>query len=78
MTPVDPSIHTPVQRLTRDLANAARTISDAEARFLCDAYYAMQDQRIRADGQIRSIVKNPARSMRKPARWSRRSNRTTC
>jgi Transposase IS116/IS110/IS902 family len=57
--PVDPALLTPVQRLTRDLASAARTISDAEARFLVDAYYSMQDQRIRADGQIRSIVKNP-------------------
>jgi hypothetical protein len=48
-----------VQRLTKDLAIAARTISDAEARFLVDAYYSMQDARIRSDGQIRSIVKNP-------------------
>lgn len=55
----DPAILTPVARLSRDLVNAARTISDAEARFLVDAYYSMQDQRIRADGQIRSIVKNP-------------------
>jgi hypothetical protein len=59
MTHQDPALLTPVQRLTRDLANAAMTISDAEARFLVDAYYAMQDARIRADGQIRSIVKNP-------------------
>jgi hypothetical protein len=58
-THTDPAILTPVQRLSRDLANAARTISDAEARFLVDAYYSMQDARIRADGQIRSIVKNP-------------------
>jgi hypothetical protein len=49
----------PIQRLTRDLANASVTISDAEARFLVDAFYVMQDARIRADGQIRSIVKNP-------------------
>lgn len=55
----DPGLLTPVQRLSRDLANAARTMSDAEARFLVDAYYSMQDQRIRSDGQIRSISKNP-------------------
>jgi hypothetical protein len=48
-----------VRRLSKDLLNAARTISDAEARFLTDAYYILQDARIRADGQIRSIVKNP-------------------
>jgi hypothetical protein len=55
----DPALLTPVQRLSRDMANAAKTISDAEARFLVDAYYSMQDARIRADGQIRSIVKTP-------------------
>jgi hypothetical protein len=48
-----------VKRLSKDLAAAARTISDAEARFLVDAYYTMQDGRIRADGQVRSIEKNP-------------------
>jgi hypothetical protein len=47
------------KRLSKDLATAARTISDAEARFLVDAYYTMQDGRIRADGQVRSIEKNP-------------------
>src|SRR5260221_6095257 len=52
-------IMTPIQRLTRDLANAAYTLSDAEARFLVDSYYVMQDARIRADGQIRSINKSP-------------------
>jgi len=48
-----------VKRLSKDLALAARTISDAEARFLVDAYYVMQDGRIRAAGQVRSIEKNP-------------------
>jgi hypothetical protein len=47
------------KRLSKDLATAARTISDAEARFLVDAYYTMQDGRIRAAGQVRSIEKNP-------------------
>lgn len=49
---------TPIQRLTRDLKNASATLSDAEARFLVDSYYQMQDARIRADGQVRSIEKN--------------------
>lgn len=48
----------PIQRLTRDLANASATLSDAEARFLVDSYYQMQDARIRADGQVRSINKS--------------------
>ena len=47
---------TPIQRLTRDLRTAAITLTDTEARFLVDSYYMMQDQRIRADGQIRSMV----------------------
>jgi hypothetical protein len=54
---------TPIQRLTRDLASAARTMSDAEARFLVDSYYQMQDGRIRADGQVRSITKAPVETM---------------
>lgn len=45
----------PLQRLTRDLANSARTLGKAEARFLVDAYYTMQDQRIRAANQVRSL-----------------------
>jgi hypothetical protein len=57
---IPPTIDLPaVQRLSKDLVTAARTISDAEARFLVDAYYSMQDGRIRADGQVRSIEKNP-------------------
>jgi len=49
----------PIQRLTRDLATAAITLSDAEARFLVDSYYTMQENRIRAAGQIRSIKEEP-------------------
>lgn len=46
----------PVTRLTRDLRNAARTLSDDEARFLVDAYYAMQRDRIRAGHQVRTLA----------------------
>lgn len=45
----------PVARLTRDLRNAARTLSTDEARFLVDAYYAMQSDRIRAEHQERTL-----------------------
>ncbi len=48
-----------IQRLTKDLKDAAVTLSDTEARFLVDAYYIMQDQRIRTDGQIRSMGEEP-------------------
>lgn len=44
----------PTLRLTKDLKEAAATLSTAEARYLVDAYYQMQHDRIRADAQIRS------------------------
>jgi Transposase IS116/IS110/IS902 family len=45
----------PVQRLTKDLAAASATLSDQEARYLVDLYYQMQENRIRAFGQVRSM-----------------------
>lgn len=45
-----------ILKLTKDLKTAAYTLSDKEARFLVDAYYQMQDKRIVAQGQIRSIT----------------------
>lgn len=47
---------TPITLLTRDLKKAAVTLTDKEARFLVDAYYMMQDQRIRSGNQIRSMT----------------------
>lgn len=44
-----------VVRLAKDLREAAKTLSDDEARFLVDAYYAMQKDRIRADNQVRAL-----------------------
>ena len=46
-------------RLTRDLANAAVTLSDDEARYLVDAYYLMQENRKRSDNQVRSMSAEP-------------------
>lgn len=45
----------PIQRLTKDLRSAAVTLSPHEARFLVDAYYMMQENRIRAAAQIRAL-----------------------
>lgn len=45
-----------VQRLSRDLAKAATTLSHDEARFLVDAYYTMQEDRIRSDAQVRALT----------------------
>lgn len=44
-----------VQRMSRDLAAAAQTLNDQEARFLVDAYYMMQDDRKRSHNQIRAL-----------------------
>jgi hypothetical protein len=45
-----------VDRLTRDIRNASLTLSLAEVRFLVDAYYAMQNDRIRAAHQERTLA----------------------
>ncbi len=49
---------TPIIKLTKDLKSASRTLSDDEARFLVDAYYAMQDDRIRAAHQHRTLTES--------------------
>src|SRR5258708_10991824 len=45
----------PFVRLDKDLKSAAATLSAAEARFLVDAYYTVQDYRIRFNNQIRAL-----------------------
>lgn len=45
----------PIDRLTKDLRNASKTLDKAEARYLVDQYYVLQDARIRAEGQIRAM-----------------------
>lgn len=45
----------PIIKLSKDLKEASLKLSDDEARFLVDAYYQMQDNRIRSDNQIRSM-----------------------
>lgn len=44
----------PIHRLTKDLKDAARTLSPEEARYLVDYYYQMQHDRIRAANQVRA------------------------
>lgn len=52
---IEASEQTVVQRLNRDLANAAKTLSKAEARFLVDYYYIKQEDRKRSDNQVRAL-----------------------
>jgi len=44
-----------VQKLKKDLRQAAETLSTQEARFLVDAYYTTQADRIRAQGRVRAM-----------------------
>jgi len=47
-----------IRKLSKDEKNAAITLGKDEARFLVDAYYNLQDNRIRADSQVRSMSKD--------------------
>lgn len=47
-----------IRKLTKDEKAAAKITNRNEARFLVDAYYAMQHNRIRADGQVRAMSKD--------------------
>jgi hypothetical protein len=48
-----------VQRLSKDLRDASRTLSDQEVRFLVDGYYSMQKQRIVQDNRRRAMSDEP-------------------
>ena len=45
----------PIKRLNKDLRKAAKELTANEARFLVDAYYQMQRDRIRAAHQARTL-----------------------
>jgi hypothetical protein len=47
-----------IQKLTKDLKRSAVTLGRTEARFLVDAYYTMQKQRIRAGNQVGALAKS--------------------
>lgn len=48
-----------IEKLTKDLRAGSATLGQSEARFLVDSYYQMQDARIRAAGQVRSVEDEP-------------------
>ena len=48
----------PIKRLNKDLRIASRTLTTREARYLVDAYYLLQRDRIAADNQIRSMSRD--------------------
>ncbi len=48
----------PIMKLTNDLKDASRILTQTEARFLVDAYYQMQHDRIRAANQVKSMSRS--------------------
>ena len=44
-----------IERLSADIKTAAKTLTATEARYLVDAFYIMQENRIRADAQLRAL-----------------------
>lgn len=47
-----------IRKLSKDERTAAISLGKDEARFLVDAYYQLQENRIRNDGQVRSMSKD--------------------
>jgi hypothetical protein len=45
----------PLKRLTRDLSKTAKDLSLQEVRYLVDAYYTMQDARMRSGAQVKAM-----------------------
>ena len=48
----------PISRLTRDLRQAAKTLTGREARYMVDAYYQIQNYRIASGNQIKALSKS--------------------
>lgn len=46
----------PIERLSRDVTAAGRSLSRGEARFLVDTYYQLQENRKRDENQVRSLA----------------------
>ena len=47
-----------IQRLTKDIRDAAITLSEREARYLVDIYYQSQRDRIRSSHQVRTLTES--------------------
>lgn len=62
VTPDDES-YAAVLRLRKDIAEAAKVMTEKEARFLVDLYYQIQGYRIAAFGQIRMMAEEPTMTL---------------
>ena len=61
--------HKAVEKLTRDLRQAAATLSSREVRFLVDAYYIQQEDRKRTANQVRSMRDPSSDEPHEVLRW---------
>lgn len=57
-TPTIGVVQEAIRKLGKDERSATATLGKDEARFLVDAYYQLQDNRIRSDGQVRAMSSN--------------------
>lgn len=48
----------PIERLKRDIALTAKFLTEQEVRFLVDTYYLMQEDRKRANNQVRALTES--------------------
>lgn len=55
----DEALKVSIKKLDKDLRLAAKGMSDDEARYLVDTYYAMQKMRITCDARMRSMENEP-------------------
>jgi hypothetical protein len=67
---------TPVERLSRDMRVAAQIMSLDQVRFLVDAYYTMQRNRIRSENQVRNMVDGEEPEPHQVIEWLAKQNRT--
>ncbi len=61
----------PIIRLTKDLKDASKLLGQRDARYLVDLYYQIQENRIRASGQVRATINEVAEQVEPNAliRW---------
>ncbi len=71
-----------IKKLSKDLRDAAKTLSRTEARFLVDYYYISQGNRKRAEAQVKTLVANDephatlgAGCLTKATPWKRKSRK---
>lgn len=53
---MDIEVQASVTRMSRDIRAAAQTLTDQEARYLVDAYYQMQEDRIRGANRVDAMA----------------------